>query len=542
MWLTIYLLRNGAVADQSVLRSKATVTNLSFRVDDPKIRNAFFLQGESVVPKWLKDLESLVVANSSSAEYERASLGAVVLVESGDRVVAVTFGTGFLAIEPSWIERGFGLRVVANGVSARRLRGVQTRVIASNSRDQYTLLPVDGELADLRIEVDEDWLRQMSGKATDQDFASTIAGADSLRIAVPKFDLSRLSSKIDKVLEIYSLDDYKEHFSFLDQIVPLDKSNPVVEVLDNAVGELLRDGSTDVSFAPPDPFDMEALDHYELVLGHKDRYSIPDVDHTSVIEAIDALSPEKSPLEDVMVYAVDADGSAIQRGSRLKAYARAEVSHEGNNYLLSSGLWFEVEKNFVKKINADLSDVEDITNDLNLPPWVSEFLKEDEKDKTKEGSYNIITAEDRKYALLDKNLVVFSQYERLEICDLLTPDAELLCVKAATDSSSLSHLVAQVENSARAWEDELYQAKLAEAWGKICPGQAAPARSNAKFVLAIATDRPGSLSESLFFFAKVQVAHCVKAVRRAGFKVALARIEVESGPATKVEKESSETK
>lgn len=527
MWLTMYLLREGATPDQSVLRSKARLTNLAARTDDPGIKSVLFIEGEPSVPKWLKDLEALVVAHSDSQEYERPSLGAVVMVESAGRVLAVTFGTGFLALEPSWIERGFGLRVVANAVSAKRLRGVQTRGLASNSRDQHTLLPVDGELSDLQIEVNEDWLRQMSGKASDQDFATTIAGSDSLRIAIPKFNLSKLSTKIDRVLEIYWRDDYRESFSFLDQIVPVDKGTSLIGALDEIVIELLRAGSDEVSFAPPDPFDMETFDHYELTVGYQ-RHVIADVDHMSVMGVLGELSPGKNPLEDVMVYAMNEDEAPIQRGRRLKSYVKVEVVHEGVNYLLSSGLWFEVEKDFVKRTNAQLAEIEDLTTTLQLPTWDPEFLKNDDKDKSKEGSYNIIASDTLHYSLLDKDLVAFTQYERLEICDLLTPDAEFLCVKAATDSSSLSHLVAQVTNSAHAWEDPDYQSKLAEAWHRIRPKDPPPRREDAKFVLAIATDRPGVINDSLFFFAKVQIAHCAKVVRRAGFKVALARIDVQS--------------
>ena len=69
---------------------------------------------------------------------------------------------------------------------------------------------------------------------------------------------------------------------------------------------------------------------------------------------------------------------------------------------------------------------------------------------------------------------------------------------------------------------------LSAAWTQLQGTNSEPLqRSEATFVLAIATTKPGPLKDSLFFFTKVQIANCLKLVTRHGFKVALARIEME---------------
>lgn len=100
----------------------------------------------------------------------------------------------------------------------------------------------------------------------------------------------------------------------------------------------------------------------------------------------------------------------------------------------------------------------------------------------------------------------FGRNERLEISDLLTPAGELLCVKTACSSGTLSHLVAEAVNSSKACPE--HQAVLKPVWEDLRGPGAAIDRSNFTFVLAIAiaTSEPGPLSESLFFFAKVQIA------------------------------------
>ncbi|MER7447540.1 DUF6119 family protein [Microbacterium sp. NPDC097977] len=534
----MYLLRAGASGDEDDLRKKQGVRELPVHSHGDSI-SAFLVQGDPRAPGWVDELTKIADVASLGEESESRSYGAVVFVTRGDRVLAVCFGTGFHAIEPARIERGFGLRVTANIVQAGKIRGAQTRGIASNSRDQKTLLPVDGSFSDLAVEVDEDWLRQLSGKSSDGSFGTTLAGSDSLRITIPQFSLESLPAKADQVLATYQRDDYKKQFPFLDQITPLDKSDERIAELDELVVDQIRTRDATIAFAAPDPFEQGDLDHYELGVGYAGRFTLEELTPGAVFDALSLLDEKRSPLEDVKVRAFDEDGALVDRVQSLRAYVQAEVVFDGANYLLSAGLWFEVLPDFSTRIQAQIDRIPDLTEELSLPVWDSKVLADDTRDKTAEGSYNIAVAESEGYALLDKKLVVFSVYERLEISDLLTPEGHLLCVKSASSSATLSHLVAQAVNSANAWGDSRYKERLATAWDELHgEGAAELDRSDATFVLAIATPKPGPLSESLFFFTKVQIANCLKLLERAGFKIALARIDMEPVEPKKVKRKS----
>lgn len=534
MRLTIYLLREGAAGDAGDLRSKANARELTMRSHANSV-SAFIVEGNVRAPAWMDELGQIADLGMADEDAFSRSYGAVVFVTVHKRVLAVSFGTGFHAIEPSQIERGFGLRVTANIVESGKIRGAQTRCVASNSRDQKTLLPVDGTFGDLAVEVDEDWLRQLSGKSAETEFATTLAGADSLRLTVPYFSLVGLPAKAAEVLAVYERTDYQERFPFLDQIAPLDRSDPRIEALDQLVVAQLLSRDPTLSFAAPDPFEQGDLDHYELALGYAGRFELEDLVPSSVFSVLDSLSDGKNPLRDVTVSALDADGNLVDRNHPLRSYIQAEVNFEGSNYLLSAGLWFLVRKDFAATVQGHIDRILDLTDSLDLPQWDAVALAEDESDKTAEGSYNKSVAELRKFALLDKRLLVLSAYERLEIADLLTPNGELLCVKAASSSATLSHLIAQAVNSAAAWGDPLYQRDLSQAWEEL-HGRATTTldRSDATFVLAIATTKPGPLSDSLFFFTKVQIANCLRLLERAGFRVALARIEMTNVTVKKV--------
>lgn len=526
MRLTMYLLREGADGSTDDLRKRANVRELRVRVHRDRL-TAFIVEGDSKAPSWMDELGRIADLDVEHQETLSRSYGAVIFVKTGERVLAVCFGTGFHAVEPSQIERGFGLRTTANLVAAERVRGAQTRGVASNSRDQKTFLPTDGTFSDLAVEVDEDWLRQLSGKSGDPSIATTLAGADSLRITVPDFSLTALPDKADEVLAAYRSEDYKERFSFLGQIAPLDRSDARIEQLDQLVVEQLKAHEPGISFAMPDPFTQGDLDHYELSLGYRGRYRLEDVLPSAVFTVLSHMDESKNPLLDVKVSALNEDNELVDRIHPLKSYVQTEVHLDGEDFLLSAGLWFAVRKDFSSTVQGQVDRIDDLTDELALPIWDAKALADDPRDKTAEGSYNIAAAESEGYALLDKKLVIFSAYERLEISDLLTPAGQLLCVKSASSSATLSHLVAQAINSAGAWGDARYQGKLGEAWASLHGDDKSPlTREEAVFVLAIATPKPGPLRESLFFFTKVQVANCARLLERAGFRVALARIEM----------------
>ncbi|MDD7833928.1 DUF6119 family protein [Paenarthrobacter sp. AB444] len=534
----MYLLREGASADSESLRASSKWTESEVTSSDTSIKQVYLVAGPKRTPGWLADLNLLAdvqAADDDDDGLETRSLGAVVFVQRSDRIVAVTFGTGYHALDPAHIERGFGLRVAANMVAARQIRGVQTRGIASNSRDQKTLLPVDGEFSELNVEVDEDWLRQLSGKSADREFASSLSGSDSLTVSLPDFSFSLIGDKVERVLEVYASKDYEKKFPFLNQVTPVDRSDPVIPSLDALAAEQLRKQDPTVAFAAPDPFEREDPDRYELTCSYDGRFAIADLDTASVFSIIKKLNKKKSPLHDVRVYALDADGNNVDRVHPLKDYVQTEVTHDGTDFLLSAGLWFAIHKDFVKQVNAQIAAIPDLTEELDLPRWKSAELKADSSDKTSEGSYNKLVASQRGYVLLDKDLVYFGPHEKLEISDLLTPDGEMLCVKAASSSATLSHLVAQAVDSSSAWGDPKYQKMLTRAWEEIEGKDAVPLdRGDVTFVLTIATSKAGALSDNLFFFTKVQIASCLKLVTRAGFKVALAKIEMDEIEVKKV--------
>lgn len=533
MRITIYLLRRSADLDRSVIKSAKQVTELEPRQIAGLEMMPFLILGDASPPSWASDLSPLV--DLSSRLPNSTSAGAVVLIRRRDRVFALTYGTGYHAIESSMIEPGFGVRVAAGLISERRIRGVQTRGIASNSRDQRTLLPSDGSFPDLDVRVDEDWLRHIAGKTDSPDVASTAAGADSLRLTAANSSLARIGEKLDALLELFEGEAFREKFPFLDQITPLRPKDHRIDALDEAIERRMREGDSTISFATPDPFDTyeNDFDHYEMAFGRPlGRFEITDLDPASILELVAKLPSNRNALRDVELVALDSDGGMVDRRRKLKAYVLAEQAYEGKDYLLTAGQWFSISSDFVERVTAAVSVIEDISDDLALPEWNAEMLRTAGDDISAEGSYNKMLNRDRGYALLDKNLARFGHYNKLEVADLLTRDGELLCVKSASSSTAHSHLVAQAVNSAAAWGSKGHREILQSAWRSLGNDlDDELTRDKAKFVLAIATTKPGPLHESLFFFTKVLLASGLTSLAGSQLRVALARIPMRIEPA-----------
>lgn len=531
MKLTVQLLRVDIQLQDDVFRSTATPIDLKPVGPGLTGARAILVKGKEKPPGWAGEVQD--VFDVMSLVDDQQSAGVVILIERSSRVFAVTFGIGFQVIESVHIEQGFGLRVAANVIATGKIRGAQTRGIATNSRDQRTVLPKDGEFGDLDIEVDDDWMRQINGRAEDGGFASTLAGGDSLRLTVPDFRLSALPGKIDEIHAAYEKDAFKTKFPFLDQMQPLGSGDERIPALTAALKRLAQAG--EVTYAAPDPFtkDEENFHHYEVII-RRSRWMFADLDAREILLLLNEEAAGLNWLEDVKIAAVDIDGDLVDRIRPLFAYVVAEVELSEDRYFVTAANWFKISPDFVKQVEQAVARIPEVSGPLSLPVWDVADLQSRAVGNHREEVYNRDLADDRGWILLDKKLARYGMNNKIEVADVLTDDGKLLCIKTASNSPALSHLVAQATVSAGLWGSEPHVAMLRDAWTKM-HGADEPLlrRDQAEYVLAIATEREGPLHESLYFFTKVLLANALRVVTSAGLKVALARIEMVVPPKEK---------
>jgi uncharacterized protein (TIGR04141 family) len=120
------------------------------------------------------------------------------------------------------------------------------------------------------------------------------------------------------------------------------------------------------------------------------------------------------------------------------------------------GHWYQVGEKHLELLRAEIAEILDRPSSISLPAWTPDLADED--------SYNRhVAAPDTGFVLLDKHFLKTKQHSRgrgIEACDLLGPDLELIHVKRAGSSGTLSHLFFQGEAAVDAlkYEDDARQA------------------------------------------------------------------------------------
>jgi len=521
MQLTMYMLRPGLPEDDWGLRETiGEFVEVPTRPIGDLDLTVYLRQSRGNPPRWLRDLAPLVEEHDLSRLINIHSAGVVLVRHHSHRFVLV-FGTGRFALEPGAVQPGFGLRVVVNAVAAGRVISADTRELGGRGKSQRTAMSTAGPLDELGIVPTKAWLRQLEGRPP-VEFANAVSGSNSLKLNLRGFSLSKLEEKLDQIIERYESSDYKKEYDFLDYFTRVE-DKLTRDRLRERLTDMLLEGSSDVSFASPDIEEPLEVEYYVLRHAGRRGTELAELLADEVITILAGCNTT-DPLKDVRVEAYDSSGSRVGDNYRLLSYVVADVELDGKRYALSAGQWFVVDDDFVAKIDRAISVIDDVTEQLALEPWKLGAYPS-------EGDYNARLAADRNWRLLDmQNFQLPASYQKIEICDLLTEDKRLLCVKRMTRSSTLSHLFMQGQVSAQLLTGNLegYQDRVMQDLALLNPTAAFGANSDWTFVYAIATAKAGPLTSSLYFFSKVALYHAALQLRSLGVRVAVARIPMES--------------
>ena len=252
------------------------------------------------------------------------------------------------------------------------------------------------------------------------------------------------------------------------------------------------------------------------------------VDIRTAIEAGGAGALDAEILHRVRVVGISPDDEITGSWS-LHECLDGHVSVDGIDYLLSSGKYAVVRRDFVDTVDAHVGTIE--PSDIVLP-----VSRAAEGKEITEGDYNILAANSSaSFLLMDKrNVITAGKTSPIEVCDLLTLDRQLVHVKRKFSSATLSHLFSQGETSGVLLVDS--PEFRAAARGRMPPGSDHFARllsddsfraGNFEIVYAIiGAWGGGGLVERLPFFSKVNLWHRSRQLRRIGYRVTYSAIEI----------------
>lgn len=470
----------------------------------------YYKNNQPTSPKWVNNF---LKGEYVGEEYlQGKSVSAVILYqlnvgEDVHRIFAVCFGYGKSLLESNVVEKRFGLLTTLNSVDADKLRSIDINsmeAVPLNNRIQSSAL---AEIRNFNIDVDRDLLKSVTGKVSEGDLNGTISGADSLSVSTDK-SYDELEDFLKHCYYLYKSNHYRDAgFDWINQIQEI-KDKSLVERLDShLIEEFVSVKPTRIWTSIPEIIDYYSLESFKLKTDN-----IYDDLSISIIKEEYENNITLDNIKKKKITCINAEGTPVKSWSVYRCLY-ADLNLEGHQYLLNDGKWYEVDQDYVHKVqqyyeNATLSDI----------PMLDYAWKEE-----KEYNVAVCNKYSDRYCLMDRRNI-YQGGSPIEFCDIYSCDKQFIHVKKYNGSSVLSHLFFQGYVPAENFFDLAYRQKANKVLGKNfkVPETDTISASEYEVVFAIAKDNlEEGVRPEIPFFSKVSFRSVSRKLKHYGFKVSI---------------------
>ena len=511
--LTIYLIRLGFEDAESVLNLGNKDTR-SF--DFGSCGKLCIFRSPEKPPKWITgffgdriDSRDWLTSNAS------AVLVIPVIVGNGSRrLFALTFGYAGAWLKNEAIERRFGLKCVLNCVSSDSLRQIRKTLISGNARKTSEQMPRKAKVSEFSLDYEQDLLESVTAVGGSGTLLEgPITGSDSLAVS-SSVKLEDIQDYLGEIYSIYQSDAYKENFSWIDHVAPV-KDKGLISRLEGCAVEALCSGDESVWFAVPTVIDWETTAGFRFT-PHGETFD--DILVEDVLRALRAPLSDFAQLKNKKIYVVDSTNDEVRDRWLASRCLYGEVQLEGEQYCVTDGSWYKVDKTYSDEIKHDYDAT--AISDVVFPDYLNEYGGE--------GGYNTALADSSGgFLLMDNNNISFGGgRSQIELCDVLSSDGKLIHVKRYGGSSVMSHLFNQGLISMDLIKSE--PSFVEKANQKIacidCSGAFSISESSvSEVVYGIVTSDCARLP-NIPFFSKVAFHHVKRRLKAMGVKVSIGGI------------------
>ncbi|MHB1210628.1 MAG: DUF6119 family protein, partial [Acidimicrobiales bacterium] len=386
-------------------------------------------------PEWVKYVTPVL---GYSLNVKTASASGLLIVKAAKRHFALSFGFGRSFLDPSKIERRFGLKVALNRIDAQQIRSLDTKTFEDMVVSKTTQTSKNAELANFGVDAARDLLRAVTGKPSDKSLGRTISGSDAL-VLTTKRPVKELPDLLAELLVAYEDDAYKARFDWIDHLAEV-KDPTSISALDAQLIAQLQAGETaSTHLAMPENFGWDEISGFKVDGAGRREFEDLDLD-----EYLEVLGDKRSDITVEQLKSRKVRVGWIKSGNfdaRWSVYNAlvSEQNLDGKLFALIEGRWFEVAATLVAAVDSCLESL----------PAAATSLPPAQKNES-EGAYNArVAGLSGDLLLLDKQLArAADATSSIEFCDLLSARAELIHVKRKSRSATLSHLFAQGNISA----------------------------------------------------------------------------------------------
>lgn len=384
------------------------------------------------------------------------------------RYFALTFGYGRSLLNPSMIEERFGLKCVLNTVKNNSLRMIQSVDVSGSAKRSSEQLPREGQIDAFALDVERNLLNKVTAKSDEDSLLSgMITGGDSLTVA-KDLTITDLASFLGKVFDLYQCDDYKKNFDWVDNIAAVKSPELKKKLWEAAIREICSyDTNEDdiwhrLWMAVPVVLNWDGIEGFQID-DQRDESGKPLLHQDILLKDI-VESFRRRPLTSIEQLRSKKIHAISTRGNDDVAYTWTadkclvgDLTFEGKSYCISDGKWYEIETDYLKRINSEF----ECTPSSGIPfiPYLDIYK---DKEQVPEGSggnnvkvshearYNyeiqrqLNTEEIQHYLLMDRKTISYGGGRSAEeFCDLLTDFGQRIHVKRCSGSAAMSHLFNQ---------------------------------------------------------------------------------------------------
>lgn len=469
-------------------------------------------------PKWASFFKGHL---SSSRKLLNSSSAGVLIVERGNRTFALTFGRGKFLLKQGCWDEGFGLRTTLNCIDAKKLKSIDHKTFETVTRHSRTQTSREGTKEDFGLDVESDLVRAVTGEPTDIKFGRRLTGMDAL-VAVANIELNELPGLLDVYSEQYDSQAYKADFGWIDNIAEV-RDLAQRTKLDERLATRLQEGNLSrLWLSVPDIVDWSTIGGFKYLASDKQIWS--DLHAREFLDSVrDASSLTPSFLKTRRILVLDSNKEVVLDEWQVYKCIYCEEEDGADTFLLSTGKWYRIEKNFVTEVNKAIHEL--LSTRTPLPPYLSTDANEE--------AYNrrVARGSDGTLALMDQNFIHHGGgHSKFELCDLYSTEREMIAVKRYGGSSApLSHLCQQALVVAQMWKgDAEFRKKANHALPKshrMANSSKVPDASLFPIVFAIVSKSLQPIDESLPFFSRLTIRNVAKQLRLLGFPVSILKIE-----------------
>lgn len=507
-----------------------------------RVRNGVVLtsQRNEDSPEWLKPLKD--ETSAKIANLHTKSCGAAYALSVKYRttkyIVVYTFGTAHHRLDDDIFEPRFGLRIALNSIESGELRNMDVASLDSSTLKRRIQASRLTPVGDFGIDVNQDLLTLLSGKSNDATFARVVTGRDALSFKCsPKPGF--FQDKAVQAIEIFKRRTYKKNYPWVDYIDTVKDSAVVDSLEDDLLAELAQAAkgqAIDASLSTPDisdPLIEETVIYSGPGMKPGKKHTFEEIDIYDYISEIGpALLVGKISIADIKSQKITLmeSGNGKAKSEKVFKCLNIEINKGGQRYILFSGNWYQIDSRHAKTIEDEFKSF------LTPKPIFKPTKAKNER--------AFIAELNRRADLLNMDQTkinpIGSTQANIEPCDFLSKKKQLIHLKDAGASSSMSHLWNQgyvsctlMMTDASFREQFIKEAKnrevnhKKEGFSTLLPKKKTvpdPTKFSIIFgVMRPKNKRDGSLD--IPFFSKVAMKPALSAIRLMNFKVFVEIIE-----------------